>query len=203
MHAVYFQLSVLKDKMYYFWFTPLPPSKVLFSFEHSKNLYQSQVISRRSLTTWRKRSEDGSLQTWEDYWQSSDWCALALHKVEEAKEELRKSLKRRKDIAIAKSDIQYKDFDTTQVFSNRDSKEFDAAIAELMEKNRAQAEEIRSLNMEQESQAMMLCEITEQNKREIEDRAMLEDEKINLANRLEEKSIELTKISNMQLDTLS
>ena len=32
---------------------------------------------------------------------------------------------------------------------------------------------------------------------------MLEDEKRNLANRLEEKSIELTKISNMQLDTLS
>ena len=32
---------------------------------------------------------------------------------------------------------------------------------------------------------------------------MLEDDKRNLANRLEEKSIELTKISNMQLDTLS
>ena len=72
-----------------------------------------------------------------------------------------------------------------------------------MEKNRAQAEEIRSLKMEQESQAMMLCEITEQKKRAIEDRDMLEDKKRNLANRLEEKSIELTKISNMQLDTLS
>ena len=32
---------------------------------------------------------------------------------------------------------------------------------------------------------------------------MLEDEKSNLVNRLEEKSIELTKITNMQLDTLS
>ena len=32
---------------------------------------------------------------------------------------------------------------------------------------------------------------------------MLEDDKINLANRLEEKSTELSKISNMQLDTLS
>ena len=72
-----------------------------------------------------------------------------------------------------------------------------------MEKNRAQAEEIRSLKIEQESQAMMLCEITKQKKRAIEDRAMLEDEKRNLAKRLEEKSIELTKISNMQLDTLS
>ena len=44
---------------------------------------------------------------------------------------------------------------------------------------------------------MMLCEIIEQKKREIKDRAMLEDDKRNLANRPEEKSIELTKISNM------
>ena len=86
---------------------------------------------------------------------------LSLHKVEEAREELRKSLERRKDIAIAENDTHYKEIDTTQVFANGDFKEFDAAIAELMEKNRAQAEEIRSLKMEQESQAMMLCEITE------------------------------------------
>ena len=51
--------------------------------------------------------------------------------------------------------------------------------------------------MEHESQAMMLCEITEQKKRAIEDRAMLEDDKRNLANRLEKKSTKLTKISNM------
>ena len=63
-----------------------------------------------------------------------------------------------------------------------------------MEKNRAQAEEIRSLKMEQESQAMMLCEITEQKKRVVEDKNMLEDDKRNLANRLEEKSTELTRI---------
>ena len=122
---------------------------------------------------------------------------LTLHKVEEAKEELRKSLKRRKDIAIAENDIHYKEIDTTQVFANGDSKEFDAAIVELMEKNIAQAEEIRYLKMEQESQAMMLCEITKQKKRVVEDRAMLEDDKRNLINRLEEKSTELTKISNM------
>ena len=83
---------------------------------------------------------------------------LALQKLEEAREELRKCLKRRKDIAIVENDIHYKEIDTTQVFSNRDSKEFDVAIVELMEKNRAQAEEIRSLKMERESQAMMLCE---------------------------------------------
>ena len=49
----------------------------------------------------------------------------------------------------------------------------------------------------------MICEITKQKKREIEDRAILEDDRRNLENRLEEKSIELIKISNMELDTLS
>ena len=72
-----------------------------------------------------------------------------------------------------------------------------------MEKNRAQAEEIRSLKIEQESQDMMLCEIIEQKKRAIKDKAMIEDDKRNLANKLDEKSIELARVSNMQLDTLS
>ena len=101
---------------------------------------------------------------------------LALHRVEEAREELRKSIKRRKEIAIAENDIHYKAFDTTQVFVNEDSKEFDVVIEKLMEKNRAQVEEIRSLKMEQESQAMMLCKITKQKKRAIEDRSILEDD---------------------------
>ena len=44
---------------------------------------------------------------------------------------------------------------------------------------------------------MMLCEITEQKKRVIEDKAIIEDDKRNLANGLEEKSIELARVSNM------
>ena len=63
-----------------------------------------------------------------------------------------------------------------------------------MEKNKAQFEEIKNINMEQESQAMMLCEVTEQKKRAIADKVMIEEEKRTLANRLEEKSIELTRI---------
>ena len=76
---------------------------------------------------------------------------LSLHNLEEAREELRKFLKRRKNIAIAENDTHYKEIDTTNVFANGDFKEFDAAIVELMEKNRDQVEEIRSLKMEQES----------------------------------------------------
>ena len=104
---------------------------------------------------------------------------------------------------IVDNDIYYKEIDTNEVFAKGDSKEFDAAIAKLMEKNRIQAKEISSLKIEHESQAMMLCEIIEQKKRAVEDRAMLEDDKRNLANRLEEKSTKLTRISNMQMDTLS
>ena len=83
------------------------------------------------------------------------------------------------------------------MFANRDTKEFDVVIEYLMEKNRDQVEEIRSLKIEQESQAMMLCEVIEQKKRAIEDKAMIEDDKRNLANRLEERSIELARVSNM------
>ena len=108
-----------------------------------------------------------------------------MHSLEEAREELRKYLKRRREIAIAENDTQYKEIDTTKVFSNGNSKDVDATIADLMEKNRWQAEEIRTLKIEQESQAMMLCEVTKQKKRAIEDKDMMEDDKRNLANRLE------------------
>ena len=47
------------------------------------------------------------------------------------------------------------------MFSNGDSKEYDAKIVDLMEKNRSQEEEIRTLKIEQESQAMMLCQVSE------------------------------------------
>ena len=45
---------------------------------------------------------------------------LILHSLEEAREELRKSLKKRKDIAIAENNTQYEKIDTTKVFVNED-----------------------------------------------------------------------------------
>ena len=72
-----------------------------------------------------------------------------------------------------------------------------------MENNRAQVEEIRNLKMEQESQAIVICEVTKQKKKAFEDKTILEEYKRILANRLEEKLEELSKISNQQLDTLS
>ena len=81
--------------------------------------------------------------------------------------------------------------------------EFDAEIVSLIEKNRAQEEKIITFKIGQESQAMMLCEVTKQKKRAIEDKVMMKDDERNLANRIEEKSIDLARTSNMQLDTLS
>ena len=66
-----------------------------------------------------------------------------------------------------------------------------------MEKNRDQEKEIRTLKIEQESQVVMLCEVTKQKKRAIKDKAMIEDDKINLAKKLEENSIDLARVSNM------
>ena len=93
--------------------------------------------------------------------------------------------------------------DTNKLFSNGDSNEFDAVVADLIEKNRIQVEEIKNLKKEKESQAILLCEVNEQKNKAMEDKAMIEEDKRILAKRLQEKSIELTMISNMWLDTLS
>ena len=49
-----------------------------------------------------------------------------------AREDLSKSLKRRKEIAIAKNDTQYKEINTTKLFANGDSNKSDATIIELV-----------------------------------------------------------------------
>ena len=62
---------------------------------------------------------------------------LILHQLDEAREELNKSLKIRKEIFIAKNNTQYKQIDTTKLFAKGDSNEFDVVVIDLMEKNRA------------------------------------------------------------------
>ena len=57
-----------------------------------------------------------------------------------------------------------------------------------MEKNRVQAEKIKNFKLEQESQAILLCEVTKQNKRAMEEKAMIEEDKRILNNKLEECS---------------
>ena len=93
---------------------------------------------------------------------------IILHNLDEAREDIKKSLKRRKEIAIAKNDTQYKEIDTTKLFSNGDSNEFDVIVVSLMENIRVQAEEIRNLKLEKESQTILLCVAIEQKKKAME-----------------------------------
>ena len=128
---------------------------------------------------------------------------LALQQLNEARDALKSSLKRRKEISIVENETHYKEIDTSELFIDGNQSEFYAAIADLMERNRAQEEEIRNLKLEQESQAILVCEVTEQKKKAMEDKTLLEKDKRILAHRLEEKLEELSKVSNQQLDTLS
>ena len=60
-----------------------------------------------------------------------------------------------------KENTQLDNYIQQKVFSNEYSKDFVVEIVELMEKNIAQVEKIRILKLEQESQAIILCEATE------------------------------------------
>ena len=102
---------------------------------------------------------------------------LILHQLNEAREDLKKSLRRRKEISIEENDTQYHEMETTKLFADGKSNEFDVAVTDLMEKNRTLAEEIKNLKIEKESQAILLCEVTEQKNKAIEDKVMIEDEK--------------------------
>ena len=73
--------------------------------------------------------------------------------------------------------MHYKEIETSKLFTNGNQSEFDAAIADLMKMNRGQEEENRNLKLEQESQAILICEVTEQKKKAIEDKNLLEEDK--------------------------
>ena len=60
---------------------------------------------------------------------------LALEQLNEARDVLKSSLKRRREIAIAENDTHYKEIDTVGLFTDGNQNEFDAAITDLMERN--------------------------------------------------------------------
>lgn len=72
-----------------------------------------------------------------------------------------------------------------------------------MEKNGDLNAEVKNLKREQEAQSILFCETTELKKKVEEDRAMIEEDKILLANRIEEKMSYVKKLANMQLDTMN
>ena len=70
---------------------------------------------------------------------------LALHQLNEVRDELKHSLKRRKVIYIEEIDTHYQEKDTIELFIDRNSSEFDAVVADLMENNGAVTKEVRNL----------------------------------------------------------
>ena len=57
-------------------------------------------------------------------------------------------MKRRKEIAIEENDTHYQEIDTTKLFVDGNSSEFDATVAYLMEKNGSLTEEVINLKIE-------------------------------------------------------
>ena len=70
--------------------------------------------------------------------------------MNEARDELKHSLKRRKEIAIEENDTQYQEIDTTEFFIDGNTSEFDVVVADLMEKNGTLTEEVRNIKREKE-----------------------------------------------------
>ena len=100
----------------------------------------------------------------------------------EARDELKHSLRIRKEIAIEKNDTHYQEEDTTELFANGNSSDFYATITNLIEKKDALIEEVKNIKIEQEVQSVLLCEVAEHKTKDEEDKVMIEDEKMILTN---------------------
>ena len=86
---------------------------------------------------------------------------IALHQLNEERNDLKISLKRRKEIFIEENGTQYQEIDTTELFAHGNTNNFDATVVDLMEKNGTLTKEVRNLKIEQEVQSTFLCEVTE------------------------------------------
>ena len=75
---------------------------------------------------------------------------LSLHQLNEARNKLKQSLKRRKEIAIEENDTQQQEINTIELFVDENTNEFDAIVTDLMEKNGTLTEEVKNLKREQE-----------------------------------------------------
>ena len=89
------------------------------------------------------------------------------------------------------------------MFIDGNTSEFDTTVADLVEKNGALTKKVRNLKVKQEVQSIFLCEVTEKKKKAEEDKVMIEDEKRIVTKRLEEKTLEVNRISHMQLETMN
>ena len=106
-------------------------------------------------------------------------------------------------MAIQSNESNFKEEDTNRLFDNRNPNECDLAIPDLMEKNTTLKEELKNLKREHEVQEIRLCEEIEKRKKAIEDKVMIEDDIRILRNRLDEKTYDIKKLTNTQLELMN
>ena len=63
-------------------------------------------------------------------------------------------------MAIQLNDTHYQEEDTTRLFDEQNSSEYDANIVYILEKNSALSEEVKNLKRKHEIQSVRLCEET-------------------------------------------
>ena len=86
---------------------------------------------------------------------------MAMAQLNEAKEHLSQSLRRRKQLAKQMNDHQYVEENIEDLLPSSSSDEANVAIKELLAKNGSLQEEVRKLKREQEMQSIRLCEVLE------------------------------------------
>ncbi len=79
---------------------------------------------------------------------------IILEKLEVAKAELRKSLKKGKYMTIQQNNTLYKEIDTKELLNNGNSSDNDVTIVDLLEKNNILSEEVRGMKREHEIQSV-------------------------------------------------
>ena len=75
---------------------------------------------------------------------------MAIRQLKKAKDQLSKSLKRRKDLVVQMDENLYTERSIEGLCPKRNSNEADAVIKHLSEKNSSLQEEVRKLKREQE-----------------------------------------------------
>lgn len=128
---------------------------------------------------------------------------LSFEQVKTVKETLRKSLKRGKEMEIQKNDTEYKEETIEELFDEGISSESDVTIVDLLENNKILNEEVRALKTEHEIQLVRLCEVTEQKKKDEEDKEMTDEDIRQMATSLDERIKEVYRQTCNQFDVVN
>lgn len=97
-----------------------------------------------------------------------------LQQLEVAKEELRKTLKRIKVIAIQLNDTQYIEVEIEGLLESGKTSNSKQALTKMLEKSYNLVKEEKDLKIEHENQSAALCEEIKKKKKEMEDKLKVE-----------------------------